>query len=162
MATLNQLENAGSLKLIKVKPDRRTESAIRRMFATPEFYKWLMDDVRKATALSRLDISPGLQALDLLKQFIGGKPFDDPRLFKRMMPMSDDIWEFSTPDLRFFGWFAERDCYIAVAGDFVENLKNDKKLYEVHRIASMDHRKTLDLDEPKYLKDGKYRDVISD
>ncbi|WP_158704421.1 hypothetical protein [Rhizobium sp. NXC24] len=114
-----------------------------------------------ATQFYADDISPRQQAFAIIKDFIAGKPFPGPRMFKRMRPGSDDVWEMRTADLRFFGWFAAKDCFVAVAGDFFETLKEDKSRYEAHRLDVLAKRIAIDLDEPKYLKGAKENDVVS-
>ncbi|MDX8526308.1 hypothetical protein RFM68_17550 [Mesorhizobium sp. MSK_1335] len=106
-------------------------------------------------------VSPALQAWALLKRFIAGQAFEHPRLFKRMSPLGDDVWELRTDDLRFFGWFPHKDCFIANSGDLFGNLKADKALYEKHRIAVIEFRTQIDLDAPKYAKGAKHHDVVS-
>lgn len=162
MATFYELVAAGLLRPVKVKISRPGDFEDRSIFGTAEFYSWLHGPVRSSKPFYRQDVKPAFQAHDLLVRFISGKTFDDSRLFKRMIPMSDDVWEFSTPDLRIFGWFQEKNRFIAVKGDFFEALKSDRSLYESHRMECIAHRDALDLDEPKYLRDGNYRDVISD
>ncbi len=116
----------------------------------------------KAQAFYREDISPRQQAASILKLFITGKPFTGTGMFKRLSPSSDDVWEMRTPDLRFFGWVPKKDVFLAVRGDVFENLKNDKSLYEKHRIETKDVRHSIDLDEPKYLEGASEHDIVSD
>lgn len=120
-----------------------------------------MGPVKAAEPFFDDSISPALQAWALLKRFIVGHAFEHPKLFKRMSPLTDDIWELRTDDLRFFGWFPRKDCFIATSGDLFANLKADEALYEKHRIAAIEFRAQLDLDQPKYAKGAKHDDVVS-
>lgn len=131
------------------------------MYATPEFREWLNTTVKTAEPFYADNIAPRHQAFDLLKSFIVGKPFIGNRLFKRMRPNEQDIYELRTKDLRFFGWFPVMDCFVAVSGDLFERLKNDQSLYEEHRINCHTYREKLDLDEPKYIPGAGERGVIS-
>jgi hypothetical protein len=67
-----------------------------------------------------------------------------------MSPSGDDVYELRSADLRFFGWFPKMDVFVAVRGDTFTKLKNDPKLYELHRITTLEFRDAIDLDEPKF------------
>lgn len=84
------------------------------------------------------------------------------KAFRKMRPLTDDVWEFRTPDLRFFGWFHKPNCFVAVSGALFKDLKADKSLYEKHRIAVIEARKAIELDEPKYLAGAGEDDVVSE
>ena len=116
----------------------------------------------KAEAFYREDIAPRLQAAAILKQYITGRPFIGSRMFKRLSPSSDDVWELRTPDLRFFGWAPMKDVFLAVCGDVFANLKSDQSLYEAHRISTKAVREKLNLDEPKFLKGANENDIVSE
>lgn len=132
------------------------------MFGSSDFRAWLHGDVKKAEAFYQDDLAPALQARNLIKSFETGAPFKGSKLFKKMSPLSDDIFELRSPDLRFFGWFPKIDHFIAVRGDLFENLKADTSLYEQHRLAAVGFRQELDLDEPKYTPGAGEQDVVSE
>lgn len=161
MATPDELVHAGVLKRIRVKLERN-EYDDRWFYASPDFDDWLRNEVVRMRAFYSEDIKPALQALAILKQFNSGTPFRGTHMFKQLSPHRDDIWELRTPDLRFFGWFHRVDCFIAHRGDTFERLKNDKALYELHRIECRDFRREIDLDEPKCIPGGKQDDVVSE
>ncbi|MDF1599686.1 hypothetical protein PZ895_07840 [Mesorhizobium sp. YIM 152430] len=161
MATLDELAATGVLVRVRVRL-KRTEFEDRRFYADPGFLGWLNTDVKAARSFYRDHIAPAQQALAILQSYNAGHAFIGSRMFQRMSPSSDDIWEMRTPDLRFFGWVPTRDCFIAVKGDLFENLKNDKSLYERHRIDAKLHRADTDLDEPKYQAGAKEADIVSE
>lgn len=160
MATLQELVQRRDLRPVKVNLARNMFEE-RKFYATPDFWQWLNGPLRQAPASHKPDLRPAEQVLDLLRQFITGAPFPNSRWFKLMRPVSDDVWEFSKPDVRIFGWFPAKDNFVAVRGDFLENLKTNPALYSEHRNACVDHRKSIDLDEPKYRSGATYNDVIS-
>lgn len=161
MATLEQLVQSKELVPLTVRL-ARDEFADRRIYAAPAFVQWLKNDVMKAEAFYSDDIAPKLQAHAILNQYISGKPMRGSRMFKRLSPSSDDVWELRTPDLRFFGWVPEKDVFIAVCGDLFGNLKADKSLYETHRIATKKVRDSMNLDEPKFLQGATENDIVSE
>lgn len=116
----------------------------------------------KAAAFYSESMRPALQAQNLLRHFISGKPMQHSRLFRQMSPLSNDVWELRSDDLRFFGWFHRKDCYVAVSGDLFENLKADKSLYEMHRIKAVKARDALNLNDPKHLQGAGRHDVLSE
>ncbi|MBY5743494.1 hypothetical protein HFO28_07795 [Rhizobium leguminosarum] len=159
MATLVQLIEKGVLRPVHIKL-RRNEFRDRFFLGLPGFRTWLENEVKTATAFYEGDIQPKRQALAILKDFIVGKPFPGPKLYKKMSPHTDDVWELRTPDLRFFGWFYRKNCYIATSGELFEKLKADERLYEEHRINCIKARNGMDLDPPKYLQGATADDVI--
>ncbi|WP_132589063.1 hypothetical protein [Rhizobium sp. BK068] len=160
MATLVQLVDSGIIRPVLI-PLKRSEFANRLIYGFPEFRKWLENDVKNAEAFYRGDLEPKRQAYAILKDFITGKPFPGPKLYKKMRPVSDEVWELRTPDLRFFGWFVRKDCLIVVSGALFINLKADSSLYEEHRLKCIRARNDIDLDPPKCLQGAEPNDVIS-
>lgn len=160
MATLDELAAIGLIRpqLIQL---GRYEFVERKLYVTPQFRAWLSKDVKDATAFRASDAPPRYQAHDLIKSFITGKPFRETRLYKRMSPESNDVYELRTADLRFFGWFPKMDCFVAVVGDLFGPLKAEPSLYEKHRIDCLKFRNLLDLDEPKYMPGAGEYGVIS-
>lgn len=161
MATLNELVQAGLIRPLKVHL-RRTEYEDRKIFASDQFLEWLNGPVKLASPFYEDDVAPKMQAAALLKSFITGAPFLGSRLFKKMSPATNDVWEMRSPDLRFFGWFPCQDCYVAVSGDLFGNLKDDVSLYEKHRIECVQFRSELNMTEPKYMVGAKENDVVSE
>lgn len=160
MATIDELVTGGYLKPIHIRLGPK-EFEDRKMYASPLFWNWLHGPVMSAESFYSENAKPRYQARDLLKTYLSGKPFGSGRMFKRMRPASNDVFELRSPDLRFFGWFVRKDVFIAVIGDLFENLKADESLYEKHRIDCMNFRDQIDLDEPKYTPGAGEQDVIS-
>ena len=40
-----------------------------------------------------------------------------------MRPNRNGVWELKTPDVRFFGWFACKDCFVAAEAASAEQVK---------------------------------------
>jgi hypothetical protein len=160
MATLDELVDLGVLRRQRIDLGRK-DFPDRKLYVTPEFREWLNKVVMQADPFYKTNARPRYQAHDLIKAFITGRPFLENRLFKRMSPNSDDVYELRTPDLRFFGWFPHKDCFVAVVGDTFERLKEEPSLYEKHRIHCVAFRREIDLDEPKYEAGAGEHGVIS-
>jgi len=81
-------------------------------------------------------------------------------MFKRLRPHGHDVFELKAPDVRIFGWFHERDRFIAARGASMEDVKNHD-LY-LGFVGEVDRaRAALDLDEPKCLWGAGEDDVVS-
>ncbi|TPJ34283.1 hypothetical protein [Mesorhizobium sp. B2-6-5] len=103
--------------------------------------------------------APVKQVFGLLQTFITGKPLVHGRQFHILHPEKQDVWELKTVDVRIFGWFHERNRFVAVRGASMEQCKNDG--YAEFRNEVVAYRAALDLDEPKFKQGAKIDDVIS-
>lgn len=159
MATLDELCGRGELAPITVRLSRR-EFAERRLFGTPEFHKWLNVDVKSAESIDPHELAPRQQAFDFIRTFQLGLSFAIGREFKRMRPLERDVFEFSTYDLRIFGWFYRRATFIAACGDFMEHTHSAPGIYDDHRNFVEQLRAKIDLDPPKWIVGGKENDVL--
>jgi hypothetical protein len=74
--------------------------------------------------------------------------------------LRDGIWELKTPDLRLFGWFHVKDCFICGALDTAFNVKNSN-LYKGYANEVGHFRDELPLDEPKYLTGDDPSNVVT-
>lgn len=160
MATLDELCAQGILRRIGVRLSRR-EQPNRQMYSTPEFFEWLTSTVRSAVQFAPEDLAPRHQAHDFLRSYQIRLPFNVGRTFKRMRPRDRDVFEFTTPDLRIFGWFYRIDIFVAVRGDFMENTHSDETLYERYRDEVVAFRDDIDLDPPKHTPGASEDDVLS-
>ncbi|MER8388254.1 hypothetical protein NKH14_22535 [Mesorhizobium sp. M1380] len=159
MATLDELRQKGVLVRMEVTLAPR-EFEDRVFYAYPDFRDWLFGPVMKAKPFDRINLAPRFQAQALLHDFVAGKPLGIGRTFKRMRPHEEDVFELVTPDLRVFGWFPQKDVFIAVAGDFMERT-HGHDLYVGYRNKVVRERHLIDLDEPKWLQGASEYDVIT-
>ncbi|MEI9915764.1 MAG: hypothetical protein WDN29_08090 [Methylovirgula sp.] len=95
------------------------EQPERLLYGFPGFIEWL-DDRLRADEPSPLgaDLSPVQQLDNLFYQFVSGRPLVFTRQFRYIKAEKEAVWEFKTPDLRVFGWFPKKDCFICVFGNF--------------------------------------------
>lgn len=159
MATLAELCSRGELMPIKVRLSRR-EFEERSLFGIPAFVKWMKGDVRAANALNPYDIAPRYQVFDLIRRFQTGGSFAVGRTFKRMRPHQRDVFEFTSPDLRVFGWFYRPRVFIAVVGDFMEHTHSGPGIYGQHRDHVVRVRELIELDPPKWVHGASEDDVL--
>ena len=81
--------------------------------------------------------------------------------FKPLNHLSEGVWELKTADVRIFGWFAVKDCFIGTDGDLKRNII-DRNLYRPYAEQAARFRSLLDLDEPKFVTGEDPRNVVSD
>ncbi len=159
MSTIEDLQNRGELQKILVKLERN-EFENRFIYARPKFMKWIRNDLPKIVGLDPYNLTPMEQIQDLLRIYITGHPLRIGRQFHRMSPIESDVFELKTLDLRIFGWFYQKDRFIAVnAFDMVKVKQHG--LYAAFRDEVIRDRQMLDLDEPKYNAGATEDDVIS-
>ena len=164
MATASQLENAG--KIHKYDPALEDDEQELRLFWTsPRLRVWVENDLPNLTSqwavetppLEQLDAFTAVYASGLPLVFeIQFKPFQ-PRAIQ---PLGDGVWYLKTPDLRIFGWFWRKDCFIGVVADTAERVKKHG-LYEGYRGDVVRFRNKLELDEPKFIPGTDPNAVIS-
>lgn len=78
-----------------------------------------------------------------------------------MRPVGNGVWELKTADLRLFGWFVQKDCFIVCDCDTTLRVKQ-MRLYPGYRDQAVRFRERLDLDEPKFIAGDDPNDVVSD
>jgi hypothetical protein len=97
-----------------------------------------------------IEESPAQQIDALSVIFVAGEPLVFGRQFKSLVHHQHGVWYFKTADVRLFGWFPHRDCFIAAAvggADLTKRLNLYRPFAEeVGRL-----RGALQLDEPKFV-----------
>lgn len=158
MATITKLEANGLIKVL-VELDRGKQPE-RLFFASSGFQRWLENELSELGSTWNLDETPQMQMNSLLAQFIGGDALAFGRRFKVLKPIGDGVWELKTADLRIIGWFATKDCFVAVCADTAEQIKQ-YRLYDGYRRSVARFRDALPIDEPKFVAGDNPDDVIS-
>jgi hypothetical protein len=67
------------------------------------------------------------------------------RQFRSIRAEMNAVGELKTPDVRIFGWFLKRDCFVAVFGNWTDVVK-DHDLYRGYRIAIRRPRRELGIE----------------
>ncbi len=130
------------------------------MYGTKPFADWVGDVLPSLSSTRKLDVTPAEQFDDMMLAFCLGEELIVGPQFHVLHPRKAAVWELKTPDLRVFGWFPQKDNFIAVAGHHTDGVK-EHGLYagfvgEVVRV-----RNGLDLDEPKFIAGEDPNDVVS-
>ncbi len=160
MPTIADLVDSGAI--IKIDLDLAPrDQPFRLLYGTPQFIAWLKDVLDGAAPAQRLgDTSITEQIDDLFHAFLSGGQLIFTRQFRVVRAEENAVWELKTPDVRIFGWFMAKDCYVAVFGNWADTIK-DHDLYRGYRIAIRRLRRELRIDDTLCVKGVAPDDVVS-
>jgi hypothetical protein len=164
MATLLELERQGFL----VRYDPELEARVleqRQIYLSKVAEKWLDKVLPNLESQWDLTESPLEQVDDLLAKFCSGSALSHGRQFHVMHPIAQGIWELKTADVRMFGWFVAKDCFLIGNCESASRLKsanpNQASVYARNVAAAAGFRQILNLDEPKFLEGSDPNVVVS-
>jgi hypothetical protein len=160
MPTITDLVDSGAIVKIDVELAPR-DQPLRLLYGTPQFIEWLQGLLRGDEPSQRLgQTSPAEQVDDLFHSFLSGEPLIFTRQFRVVRAEENAVWELKTPDIRIFGWFMARDCFVAVFGNWADTVK-DHDLYRGYRIAIRRLRRELGIDATLCVRGVEPDDVLS-
>lgn len=137
------------------------EQPLRLLYGTPQFIDWLQGLLEGAAPPRPLShMSAAEQIDDLFYAFSSGAPMIFNRQFRAIRLEDHAVWELKTPDIRIFGWFMAKDCFVAVFGNWADIIK-DHDLYRGYRIAIRRLRRELGIDATLCVKGSAPDDVLS-
>lgn len=160
MVTFDSLLAAGAIVKIEIVLNVG-ELPKRLLFATPSFVQWLEERIGKEEPSPvGADLTPVEQLDYLFYTFVSGKPLVHSRQFRSIRSEPNAVWELKTVDFRIFGWFAKRDCFVAVFGDWTDHVK-DHDLYRGYRLQVRRLRRSLGIGEELCVQGVDPEDVVS-
>jgi hypothetical protein len=121
---------------------------------------WLANTLPTLESDWGIERTPTQQLDSLVGVFASGEVLCFEQQFKPLGHLGEGVWELKTPDLRVFGWFPQRDCFIADRADLASRIKQHH-LYRGYVGEVVRFRNDLDLDEPKFLTGEDPRYVVS-
>ncbi|WP_432814110.1 hypothetical protein [Sphingorhabdus sp.] len=161
MATLLNLAQSG--EVIKVDPVLGLrELELRRIYLLPRAHKWLVEVLPETDSDRNIEETPSEQLDALFYEFCSGQALPVGRTFKALVHLGDGVWELKTADVRLFGWFTQRDCFVVSDCDSKYNLIQRRSMYRGYCEQAVRLRDNLALDEPKFVTGDNPDDVISD
>ncbi len=159
MATVLELAEQGIL--VKYDPHLApTVQELRQIFVTPNVRDWLTQQLPTMNSSWNLEASPLEQFDALAEEFCAGKVLKIDWQLKSLNHLGDGIWELKTADVRLFGWFPARDCFIAADADTAERVKTHN-LYRGYSGQVARKRDQLALNEPKFVPGDNPNGVVS-
>lgn len=150
MPTKEECLAAGVLE--KVRGNLRPhQMATRLLMATSDVATWMKTELTTLVTddFVQADLAPKLQAVVFCNKFVAGEDFSTP-LPHEMRGHPDGVWELRTADLRFFGWFPERNVFIIAAIDTAKKCK-DLDLYKGYQTQVARIRGELNVCDGRYL-----------
>jgi len=141
------------------------EQELRLLYGSNDVISFLQNDLPGLRSFHDASLNPRKEVAALIAEYASGLPIEFDRQIKAFRrnafhALQGGVWYFKTPDLRIFGWFPCRDCFIAVYPDTFENVKG-KELYEGRRNQVIHFRNQLALDEPKFIPGDDPHAVLS-
>jgi hypothetical protein len=160
MPTIADLVECGAI--VKIDVDLARDQPLRLLYGTPQFIAWLQDVLGGGVQPPRLlgHSSIAEQIDDLFYSFLSGEQLIFTKQFHVIRAEENAIWELKTPDVRIFGWFMAKDCFVAVFGNWADTIK-DHDLYRGYRIAIRRLRRELGIDATLCVKGVAPDDVLS-
>ena len=160
ISTIEELVAAGAISRIEVALNGREQSQ-RLLFGTPDFIEWLRRLINGAGPENSVGQATAAEQVDqLFHLYLSGAPLIHTRQFRYIRAEDYAVWELKTPDVRIFGWFMKRDCFVCVFGDWADKVK-DHDLYRGYRIAIRRIRRQLDIDNTLCVQGVDPGDVLS-
>ena len=159
MATLLELIADG--RLVKLDPQLgKHELEERQIFLLPQTAIAVTKLLETMESEWDIESTPAEQLDELVYHFVTGGQLDYPRQFHVLDHARDGVWQLKTQDLRLFGWFPTKDCFIC---SDITNANEIKRLHQYSGYCEQTwfRREKLDLDEPKYIDGMEPKDVVS-
>jgi hypothetical protein len=160
MPTIADLVQRGAIVKIDVELAPR-DQPLRLLYGTPQFVAWLQEIIGGAQPPRLLGTNAITEQIDdLFYSFLSGQQLIFTKQFRVVRAEEHAVWELKTPDVRIFGWFMAKDCFVAVFGNWADTIK-DHDLYRGYRIAIRRLRRELGIDATLCVKGIAPDDVLS-
>ena len=159
MTTPLDLETAGLL--FKLDPGLEpNEQEWRLIYTSPQLKEWVETELPQLESTWKLEVNPLQQFDALVEEFCSGTTLCFGPQFRPIQHVSGGIWELKAPDLRVFGWFYVKDCFIGWRGMAAEDVKRHN-LYKGLAGEAARFRDQLPLDTPKFVPGEDPNAVVS-
>lgn len=158
MATLLDLKNK---ELFWLDPNLgASDQEIRSIYGSTRVRDWIRDVLPTAASQWNLDESPAQQLDSFMEIYALGEPLTFRHQFSPIRYRGEGIWELKTADIRMFGWFYEKDVFIASAIDEAWRVK-EHNLYQGYAGEAVRFRTQIDLDGGKHVQGEDPNNVIT-
>ena len=166
MATVAKLLQDGQLIHIEIEIEN-SAGPWRHLYALPDaehqptfLRRWLEETLPTLPTSIGAEDTPEEQLYGLLELYADGQILNFGDMYKPLHPRGQGVWEFRTLDVRMFGWFACKDCFIGVFADDATRI-HKYGLYAGYLNEIVRLRSALDIDEPKFVAGEDPNDLIS-
>lgn len=159
MATLVELVDRE--ELVRFDPELEPHQfEIRRVFMLPRVPEQIDERIADAVSDRQINTLPMEQLDQLLVDFSVGTALAVETQFKCLQPVGHGVWELKTADVRMFGWFDTKDCFVCAAADTAYRVKHFN-LYQgyISEVARL--RDALLAPDGQYVEGNEPDDVLS-
>jgi hypothetical protein len=161
MATIIELEQQGVLTKLDPELDP-PQQEFRRIYLGPKLRDWIEHVLPTLESDRGIEIAPLGQFDELISVFCSGETLTYGWQFKPLNYVENGIWELKTADLRIFGWFSQKDCFVGVIADTKARILKHKLVAPYANVEVAPFRKQLNLDEPKFVPGVNPHAVVTD
>src|SRR5262245_23368864 len=102
------------------------QQEFRCLYGSPRFVAWVENTLPTLGSRWGVEQSPLEQFDALMEVYASGEPLTFGWKFKPLVHLAEGVWELKTADLRVFGWFSARDCFIANVADTKDRIRLHK------------------------------------
>lgn len=160
MATLLDLEDKG--EVFKLDPALGwREQEMRCIYALPKARSWIDKTLPIVVSDRFTEEQPTMQVDALVYEFCKGDALVVDHRFRSLVHLGNGVWELKTADVRLFGWFYRKNCFVVSDCETKHRLLKHN-LYKGYCEQAVRLRDALDLDEPKFIDGDNPHDVVSD
>lgn len=159
MATVIELDRRGALFRLNVLEANVQE--FRAIYVSPDLHRWITDMLPGMASACGVELTPGEQVFALAELFCAGERLAYEFQFKPLTHIVEGVWELKTTDVRIFGWFSRKDCFIGAVADDATRIKEYHLYFGYADVTTRRFRDGLDLDEPKYVAGDDPHAVVS-
>lgn len=132
----------------------------RRLFLLPRAVDQIESRIKGSTSDRQIETKPEEQLDGLLADFCEGVEMMMTTQFRTVRPVECGTWELKAPDIRIFGWFHAKDCFIASAVDAAWHVKHYLLYSGYAREAEAERARLFGPDAP-YVEGVDPDDVLS-
>jgi hypothetical protein len=147
MATPLDLDRDGALFKLDALEQGLLE--FREFYASPDLHRWIVDVLPGMPTFWGIQLTPAEQFDALAEIFCAGERLSYGLHFKPLTHIVDGIWELKTDDIRIFGFFHRKDCFIGVVADDATRIKTHGLYRGYANVNARRFRDAIDLDNPK-------------
>jgi hypothetical protein len=159
MATLLELNANGDLHNFELGDEVRSPP-VRLLYLRTHARNWIENELVNLKSRMNSEIEPIAQLYVIFEHFLLGHPIEIGPVLHILRHHGAGIWELKTRDLRIFGWFPHKDCFVVTDIDCATKVK-EFKLYAGYRDQGVFFRNGLPLNEPKLIEGDDPHAVIS-
>ena len=139
----------------------QTVQEFREFYASPALRQWITDTLPGLASSWNIELSPNDQFFAFADIFCGGERLTYGTQFKPLTHIVDGIWELKTDDIRIFGFFHRKDCFIGGVADDATRIKEYNLYHGYANVTTRSFLAAIDLNNPKCILGDNPHAVVS-